>query len=703
MSQGHAASTIGQGRDIDARSIVTLVVFLVVNAFVLFPLHIPLPLALPRLYRRVFFPSPSTQKTQPQPSDGKAERTEAVEGTTTPRWHLPIDLATAPVIGVLLLLASTCIPGSVVRDGIVGTGGVRPYDIMTLFISFAYISLSLDCTGLLRYLAFTVASRSAASGRLLYSTFFLFWVIAGLIVGNDPLILSGTPFLVYFTSHAAIAPPTAFLFTQFQAANLVSALLVSSNPTNLVLTQAFGVSFLSYSAWLAVPTIAAALVLYPTLRYFLFRGEVFIPKTLRPPKVDPRSALVDPWGGVFGASLFIITIVMLVGLSAGGKLEGVEGVWTVTAPAAIVMVVRDGAHDLWARKREDRVRREEEDRKRGVLMDRPEETRKVGPAEAVDGEKGSVEDRYDGEKADARASNGLANQEGPSSRRASAGDHDDNKDKDSDVVVAPTTDKSSERPPHSRSAENGQGASTSPHASPSPGDGTPTLLASRAPSPKPSKSPSPSDASLPTVPTPPNQSTPQPSSTPSTPPSGLFAPLRLISRTFPTPSLVFTRLPLPLVPFAFSMFILVEALQYTGWISVWAGWWAAWARAGGVAGSVWLMGTIGVLGCNLFGTNIGATVLLSRVLQEWQATTPDVSSRTLYGAVFALAVGSNFGAYSFVFPASLAGLLWRDILAQKGLHVSRREFVRWNAVPVVVTMVVGCLVVAGEVCVMYKS
>lgn len=429
-------------------------------------------------------------------------------------------------------------------------------------------------------------------------------MIAGLIVGNDPLILSGTPFLVYFTSHAAIAPPTAFLFTQFQAANLVSALLVSSNPTNLVLTQAFGVSFLSYSAWLALPTIAAALVLYPTLRYFLFRGEVFIPKTLRPPKVDPRTALVDPWGGVFGASLFIITIVMLVGLSAGGKLEGVEGVWTVTAPAAIVMVVRDGAHDLWARKREERVRREEEDRKRGVLMDRPEETRKVGPAEAVDGEKGSVEDRYDGEKADARASNGLANQEGPSSRRASAGDHDDNKDKDSDVVVAPTTDKSSERPPHSRSAENGQGASTSPHASPSPGDGTPTLLASRAPSPKPSPSPSPSDASLPTVPTPPNQSTPQPASTPSTPPSGLFAPLRLISRTFPTPSLVFTRLPLPLVPFAFSMFILVEALQYTGWISVWAGWWAAWARAGGVAGSVWLMGTIGVLGCN-----VGATCL----------------------------------------------------------------------------------------------
>lgn len=52
------------------------------------------------------------------------------------RWYFTLGLETSPVIGVLLLLASTCIPGSVVRDGIVGTQGVRPYDIMTLFISF---------------------------------------------------------------------------------------------------------------------------------------------------------------------------------------------------------------------------------------------------------------------------------------------------------------------------------------------------------------------------------------------------------------------------------------------------------------------------------------------------------------------------------------------------------------------------------------
>lgn len=51
------------------------------------------------------------------------------------RVHFNLGLTTAPVIGVLLLLASTSIGGQVLRNGIVGIQGVKPYDIMTLFIS----------------------------------------------------------------------------------------------------------------------------------------------------------------------------------------------------------------------------------------------------------------------------------------------------------------------------------------------------------------------------------------------------------------------------------------------------------------------------------------------------------------------------------------------------------------------------------------
>jgi heme/copper-type cytochrome/quinol oxidase subunit 4 len=35
--------------------------------------------------------------------------------------------------------------------------------------------------------------------------------------------------------------------------------------------------------------------------------------------------------------------------------------------------------------------------------------------------------------------------------------------------------------------------------------------------------------------------------------------------------------------------------------------------------------------------------------------------------------------------------------------ITRKQFAKWNWVSLIVTMIVGCLVVAGEVCVMYES
>ncbi|KAI9638459.1 uncharacterized protein MKK02DRAFT_22429 [Dioszegia hungarica] len=590
-------------RQIDARSIVTLIVFFVVNALVIFPLSIPLPYFLSNALSKLFHrnksapaaPRSTATKTPAATEPDEKSRTVVTAGASTEtsaspagardvereqekaqagaalskRWHFTLGLETAPVIGVILLLAATCIDGEVLRDGIVGRGGVRPYDIMTLFISFAYIALSLDRTNLLRYLAFIVASKSASSGRKLYISFFSFFSLLGLIVGNDPLILSGTPFLAHFSRLASIPDSTAYLFTQFQTANLVSALLVSSNPTNLVLTSAFGISFLSYSAWLALPTIASLIVLFPVLRWVVFRKEGMIPRKLTPPTNDPANALHDPWGALIGGGLFLVTIICLIALSAVGKLEGVEGVWTVTAPAAILILIRDAVHDLMKRK----------------------EGRKEGS-------------------------------------------------------VKPTATRTS-------------------------------------PTPSPSRSPSPA---------------------PTTASPAQAAGGTIFHRLFPTVTDIVTHLPLTLIPFAFAMFMLVESLQHTGWIRVWGGWWAAWADVGGVPGCVWLMGMISVIGCNIFGTNIGATVLLSRVLQQWVSIRSGaVSNRQLYGSVFALAVGSNFGAYSFVFPASLAGLLWRHLLKQKDMVITRKQFAKWNWVSLIVTMIVGCLVVAGEVCVMYES
>lgn len=62
-----------------------------------------------------------------------------------------------------------------------------------------------------------------------------------------------------------------------------------------------------------------------------------------------------------------------------------------------------------------------------------------------------------------------------------------------------------------------------------------------------------------------------------------------------------------------------------------------------------------------------------------------------------MALGVNYGAFSAAFSASLAGLLWRDILARKHIHVRRLEFARENTPIIAIAMTIGCVVLVGEV------
>lgn len=103
------------------------------------------------------------------------------------------------------------------------------------------------------------------------------------------------------------------------------------------------------------------------------------------------------------------------------------------------------------------------------------------------------------------------------------------------------------------------------------------------------------------------------------------------------------------------------------------------------------------------GTNIGATILLARVLQLWLSSgAPTPSPRERDGAVYALALGSNFGACTLTFSASLAGLLWRGILREKGVHVRGRQFLALNLPISGVAMLVACAVLVGQVYVEHR-
>jgi hypothetical protein len=107
------------------------------------------------------------------------------------------------MVSVLLLLAVKAINSTVLKRGIIGADGVEPISIMALFISLvrrlcpcvlephdpqrewqAYLSISLDATGLLRFLAFWAARKGGTSGPKLYFYLYLFFLACAAVVGN---------------------------------------------------------------------------------------------------------------------------------------------------------------------------------------------------------------------------------------------------------------------------------------------------------------------------------------------------------------------------------------------------------------------------------------------------------------------------------------------------------------------------------------
>lgn len=75
----------------------------------------------------------------------------------------------------------------------------------------------------------------------------------------------------------------------------------------------------------------------------------------------------------------------------------------------------------------------------------------------------------------------------------------------------------------------------------------------------------------------------------------------------------------------------------------------------------------------------------------------DISDRTFWATVYSMALGVNYGAFSMAFSASLAGLLWRDILQRKHIYIRRKEFAQVNGPIIAIAMTVGCTVLVGEI------
>lgn len=560
---------------------------------VLFPFHIPL--YFPRLLVDGFLRALAFLRViGPRPKETGA-------AFSTARWvrmNFPLNFVTAPLIADLFLLAILAIGRSEVYGGTIYSDNIEPIDIMVFFITLAYIAISIDASGLIRFLAFKVLQKGGEVGHKLFFYLYLFFFGLGSFVGNDPIILSGTAFLAYMTRVSSnIIHPRAWIHTQFAIANIASATLVSSNPTNLVLAGAFNIKFIIYTANMIVPVFVTALVLFPFLLYIIFADESLIPLSIKMHElseeakakkpVNPNiphargtaeedeknnqvgddttkllsleeimNPFLDKRGATVGGIIMAFTLACILIINAIKQVIGDQPVFYVTLPAAVLMFCWDLSQG-WLHRRE---------------------TREIA-------QRGRREVQY------ARAERAIREQEEVLRRDSALGSDDalTTTPEDRPRSLSEKSDRSAQKESSSMMIESRE----------DPGSTAMPTSASSEEESEPKRSPSEERRNRDIEGRISRELELQQQQGPATLVSVFLKARTWMQETFPTVTAVATHLPVALVPFALAMFVLVQALVTKGWVAVFAYGWDHWVIKTGTVGAIGGMAFLSVILCNV--------------------------------------------------------------------------------------------------------
>lgn len=162
------------------------------------------------------------------------------------------------LIGAIILLASQLVPIQVVGDAFVSNTSINPLKILVLFFSMTFLSTFLDEAGFFKKLAGFAVKKAGTNQFLLFIIVYLLVSILTIFTSNDIVILTFTPFLIYFAKNAKINP-IPYLVGEFAAANTWSMMLLIGNPTNIYLATSANIVFTDYFLTMAVPTLIAGL------------------------------------------------------------------------------------------------------------------------------------------------------------------------------------------------------------------------------------------------------------------------------------------------------------------------------------------------------------------------------------------------------------------------------------------------------------
>ncbi len=210
------------------------------------------------------------------------------------------------LMGALLIISFNLITLSDVSQGFFFEESINPIKILTLFLSFTVFSIFLDEIGFFAYIASKVAASAHHSQKTLFTSLYMLTSVLTVFTANDIVILTLTPFIIYFAKNAKINP-LPYLLAEFVGANTWSMLLIIGNPTNIYLATSFNIDFFSYLLIMALPTLSAGVSSYLIMR-LLFKKHLETPIENSVSMAEPSRPLMVMGLIHLGFATFLIAI-----------------------------------------------------------------------------------------------------------------------------------------------------------------------------------------------------------------------------------------------------------------------------------------------------------------------------------------------------------------------------------------------------------
>lgn len=241
-----------------------------------------------------------------------------------------------PFLIAIVLLASGLEDFSYFWSFLTSASSINPLEILILFLSMTFISTVLDEAGFFSFMAARAVALAKGSQFSVFILLYLLTSVLTIFTSNDIIILTFTPFLIYFSKNAKV-DPVPYLVGEFVAANTWSLLFLIGNPTNIYLGASFNLTFFSYLQAMWLPTLLAG------LSSFLIMLLLFYKKLKQPfQSADLHESIRGPYFMWASLSCLIVCLFMMV-FSSFWDIP----LWLISGASALALLLFCGIYSLF--------------------------------------------------------------------------------------------------------------------------------------------------------------------------------------------------------------------------------------------------------------------------------------------------------------------------------------------------------------------